>query len=36
VTSTIPGSEISRVIKEKKGVQLHPEYGTDPSIYYIN
>ena len=31
-----PGSEVSRLIKEKKGVQLHPEYGTAPSIYYIN
>jgi molybdopterin-containing oxidoreductase family iron-sulfur binding subunit len=29
-------SEISRLIKEKKGFQLHPEYGTHPSVYYIN
>ncbi len=30
-----PSSEVSTLIKEKRGVQLHPEYGTDPSIYYI-
>jgi phenylacetyl-CoA:acceptor oxidoreductase subunit 1 len=30
-----PNSEVSALIKKKKGFQLHPEYGTDPSIYYI-
>jgi len=31
-----PESEISRLIASKKGFQLHSEYGTDPSIYYID
>jgi len=31
-----PNSEISKLIKEKNGFQLHPEFGTDPSIYYID
>ena len=31
-----PDSEISKLIKEKNAFQLHPEYGTDPSIYYID
>jgi Fe-S-cluster-containing dehydrogenase component len=31
-----PESEISRLIREKKGFQLHPEYNTDPSIYFID
>ncbi len=31
-----PSSEVSRLIKEKKGFQLHSEYGTEPSVYYIN
>lgn len=31
-----PNSEVSRLIKEKTGFQLHPEYETDPSIYYID
>jgi phenylacetyl-CoA:acceptor oxidoreductase 27-kDa subunit len=30
-----PNSEPSRLIKEKSGFQLHPEYGTKPSIYYV-
>jgi Fe-S-cluster-containing dehydrogenase component len=30
-----PNSEISLLIREKRAVQLHPEYGTDPSVYYI-
>ena len=29
-------SEVSKLIKEKNAFQLHPEYGTDPSIYYID
>ena len=31
-----PESEVSRLIREKKGFQLHPEYDTDPSIYFID
>lgn len=31
-----PLSEASRLIKGKSGFQLHPEYKTDPSVYYIN
>lgn len=29
-------SEVSRLINEHSGFQLHPEYGTDPAIYYID
>jgi Fe-S-cluster-containing dehydrogenase component len=29
-------SEIRRLIKEKHGHPFHPEYDTDPSIYYID
>jgi phenylacetyl-CoA:acceptor oxidoreductase subunit 1 len=31
-----PDSEVSRLIRENGGFQLHPEYGTDPSIYFID
>jgi phenylacetyl-CoA:acceptor oxidoreductase subunit 1 len=31
-----PDSEIRRLIRDNKGFQLHPEYDTDPSIYYID
>jgi phenylacetyl-CoA:acceptor oxidoreductase subunit 1 len=31
-----PYSEVSLLIKARKGRQLHDEYGTDPSIYYID
>ncbi len=30
-----PNSEVAMLIKEGGGFQLHPEYGTDPSVYYI-
>lgn len=30
-----PESDIARMIKERRGAQLHPEFGTDPSIYYL-
>jgi phenylacetyl-CoA:acceptor oxidoreductase subunit 1 len=31
-----PNSEISKLIRHKSGFQLHPEYNTDPSIYFID
>ncbi len=31
-----PDSEVSRLIREKGGFQLHPEYGTEPSVYFID
>jgi len=31
-----PNSEISLLIREKNAFQLHPEYGTEPSVYYID
>jgi Fe-S-cluster-containing dehydrogenase component len=31
-----PRSHVSILIKEKQGFQLHPEYATEPSIYYTN
>lgn len=30
-----PSSEPSVLIRERKGFQLHHEFGTDPSVYYI-
>lgn len=30
-----PESEVSRLIKERGGVQLLPEMDTDPSVYYL-
>lgn len=30
-----PESEVARLISEREAVQLHPEHGTDPSVYYI-
>lgn len=31
-----PDSEVSRLIREKAAFQLHPEYDTDPSTYYVD
>jgi len=31
-----PESDISKLIKERSGFVLHPEYGTEPSVYYID
>ena len=31
-----PNSNISILIKERKGHQLHHEYGTEPSVYYLD
>lgn len=31
-----PDSEVSKLIKEKRGTQLHPEFGTEPSVYYLD
>ena len=31
-----PYSEVSGLISAKKGYQLHPEFGTDPSVYYLS
>jgi len=28
-------SEVSQLIKKRRGMQLHPEYGTDPCVYYL-
>jgi len=30
-----PDSEITKLIREKKGSQLAPEFETDPSVYYL-
>jgi molybdopterin-containing oxidoreductase family iron-sulfur binding subunit len=30
-----PESEVTRLIREKRAAQFHPEYGTDPSVYYV-
>jgi hypothetical protein len=29
-------SEVSKLIRERGAVQLRPEYGTHPSIYYVD
>ncbi len=30
-----PESEVTRLIREKKGFRLHAEFGTEPSVYYL-
>lgn len=30
-----PDSEISKLIREKNAVTLHPEHGTEPCVYYV-
>ena len=30
-----PESNVSRLITERRGFQNHPEFGTDPSVYYL-
>jgi hypothetical protein len=27
---------VSKLIRDRQGFQLHAEYGTDPSVYYID
>jgi len=31
-----PDSEVSMLIRARKGYRLHPEWGTEPSVYYID
>jgi phenylacetyl-CoA:acceptor oxidoreductase subunit 1 len=31
-----PNSNVSKLIRERNGFVLHPEYGTEPSVYYID
>lgn len=31
-----PNSNVSKLIRDKSGFQLHSEYGTEPSIYYVD
>ena len=28
--------QASHLIRERKGEQLHPDFGTDPSVYYLD
>ncbi len=30
-----PDSKVSRLIVDRGGIQNHPEYGTDPSVFYL-
>ncbi len=30
-----PESEVSQLITSRQGYQLHPEFGTEPSVYYL-
>ncbi len=31
-----PRSDVSTLVRARKGYQLHPERGTEPSVYYID
>jgi len=31
-----PNSNVSHLIKERKGHPLHHEYGTEPSVFYLD
>ncbi len=31
-----PDSNVSKLIRQRKGVQFHAEFGTDPSVYYVD
>ena len=31
-----PNSDVSILIRERNGFQLQAEYGTDPSVYYVD
>jgi hypothetical protein len=31
-----PNSEVSKLIKQHHGFVMHEEYGTEPSVYYID
>ena len=31
-----PESEVAKLIRAREGFQLHAEYGTDPSVYYVD
>lgn len=31
-----PNSEVSKLIRDRAGYQLHSELGTDPSVYYLS
>jgi phenylacetyl-CoA:acceptor oxidoreductase subunit 1 len=31
-----PDSEVSMLIRARKGYPLHPEWGTEPSVYYVD
>ena len=31
-----PNSNVSKLIREKGGFVLHSEYGTEPSVYYVD
>jgi hypothetical protein len=31
-----PNSNVSKLIRDKSGFVLHAEYGTEPSVYYVD
>jgi len=31
-----PLSNVTELIRHRKGTQFHPEFGTDPSVYYVD